>query len=117
MAAKRTEAGGGTARTEALDDARSVELHPLGRSDLRLHGEDEANQRCEGAATTDWLSGGAMRSGLMLLLARKFDAKPSPKDALLVPFAARGAALNLLALERAWFDGREWLMRMARGAG
>ena len=117
MVAKRAEGDGGTAWTGALPCARPLGVAIPCRSVLRLHGEDEANQPCEGAATTDWLSGGAMRSGLMLLLARKFDAKPSPKDALLVPFAARGAALNLLALERVWCDGREWLMRMARGAG
>jgi hypothetical protein len=47
-----------------------------------------------------------MHSGLALLLAPKFDAKPSFNNAPLTPFAALRAATNLLALERAWCDGR-----------
>jgi hypothetical protein len=51
------------------------------------------------------------------MLGRWIDETPSFNIAPLVPFAARGAALNLLALKRAWCDGRGRLMRMARGAG
>ena len=47
-----------------------------------------------------------MCAGLALLLGRQFDEKPSLNNAPLVPFAALRAALNLLALERAWCDGR-----------
>ena len=58
-----------------------------------------------------------MNSGLALMLTRWIGETPSFNDAPLVPLAAQGAALNLLALERAWFDGRGWFKRMARGAG
>jgi hypothetical protein len=51
-----------------------------------------------------------MCSGLTLMLARWIDETPSFNSAPLVPSAAQGAALNLLALERAWCDGRGWLM-------
>ena len=50
-------------------------------------------------------------------LARRLGAKPSLNIAPLVPFAALCAAFNLLTLERAWFDERGCLMRLARGAG
>jgi hypothetical protein len=51
------------------------------------------------------------------MLTRWIGETPSLNIAPLVPLAAQGAALNLLALERAWCDGRRRLMRMARGAG
>ena len=47
---------------------------------------------------------------------RQFDEKPSVNIAPLVLFAALGAAFNLLALERAWFDGLGRFKCMARGA-
>ena len=58
-----------------------------------------------------------MCPNLALMLQQRLGAKPSLNIAPLVPFAALCAAFNLLTLERAWCDGREWLMRMARGAG
>jgi hypothetical protein len=50
---KRTEEGGGTARTEAWADARLLDLAARCCPDLRLHGGDEANLRFNGAGTTD----------------------------------------------------------------
>ena len=47
-----------------------------------------------------------MCSGLALMLVRWLGDSPNLNIALLVPIAAQGAALNLLALERAWCDGR-----------
>ena len=92
--AKRAEDSGGTARDEALADARLLEFAAGWRPALNLHGADEANDR-----------------------ARCVDETPNLKDAPLVPLAAQGAALNPLDLERAWFDGRGRLMCLARGAG
>ena len=51
------------------------------------------------------------------MLQQRLGAKPSLNIAPLVPFAALRAAFNLLTLERAWFDERGCLMRLARGAG
>jgi hypothetical protein len=50
---KRTDDGGATARTEALADAGVVEIAARCCSTLRLHGDDEASLRFEGAGTTD----------------------------------------------------------------
>jgi hypothetical protein len=47
-----------------------------------------------------------MCSGLTLMLVPWRGEPPSLNIALLAPFAAQGAALNLLASERAWCDGR-----------
>ena len=58
-----------------------------------------------------------MCPNLALMLQQRLGAKPSLNIAPLVPFAALCAAFNLLTLERAWFDERGCLMRMARGAG
>ena len=50
---KRTEGGGGTAWTGAFVSARPLRGDKRCTSNLRLHGEDEANHRFEGAGTTD----------------------------------------------------------------
>jgi hypothetical protein len=49
-----------------------------------------------------------MCSGPAPTLARWLGVLPIFNIAPLVPSAAQGAALNLLALERAWCDGRRW---------
>ena len=49
-----------------------------------------------------------MRSDLTPLFARWIGETPNLKNAMLVPLAAQGAALNLLTLERAWCDERGW---------
>jgi hypothetical protein len=54
---------------------------------------------------------------LTFTLAQRFGEMRAVNFAPLVPLAALCAAINLLTLERAWCDGRGWLMRMARGAG